>query len=62
MRVGDGLDRVVEALAVLSAVAEDLVVLQPADHVLHSCTHDRLEALSGTDSNAFSTGPAPSTA
>lgn len=34
MHVGDGLDRVVEAVAVLSAVAEDLVVLQSADRML----------------------------
>jgi len=34
--VGDGLDRVMEAVAVLSAVAEDLVVLQAADDVFHA--------------------------
>ena len=39
MHVGDGLDRVVEAVAALSAVAEDLVVLHPTDHMLHPRTH-----------------------
>lgn len=34
MHAGDGLDGVVEAVAALPAVAEDLVVLHPADHVL----------------------------
>jgi hypothetical protein len=37
--VGDGLDGVVEAVAVRSAVAEDLVVPRAADHMLHSGTH-----------------------
>lgn len=36
MHLGDGLDFVMEAVAVLPAVGEDLVVLHPADHVLHS--------------------------
>lgn len=39
MHVGDGLDRVMEAVAALPAVAEDLVVLHAADHVLHPRTH-----------------------
>lgn len=39
MQVGDGLDRVVEAVAALPAVAEDLAVLHPADHMLHPGTH-----------------------
>ncbi|MFF8524681.1 hypothetical protein ACF05X_21460, partial [Streptomyces werraensis] len=37
--MGDGLDGVVEAVAVRSAVAEDLVVPRAADHMLHSGTH-----------------------
>lgn len=36
MHVGDGPDGVVEALAALPAVTEDLVVLHAADHMLHS--------------------------
>lgn len=32
--MGDGLDRVVEAVAVLAAVAKNLVALQTADRVL----------------------------
>jgi hypothetical protein len=35
--VRDGLDRVVKAVAALSAVAEDLVGLQSADRMLDSC-------------------------
>lgn len=34
----DGLDRVVKAVAALSAVAEDLVVLQSPDRMLDPCT------------------------
>lgn len=34
MHVGDGLDRVVEAVAALSAVAEDLVVLHAGEGML----------------------------
>lgn len=36
--MGDSVDRMVETVAVLSAVAEDLVVLQSADRVLDACT------------------------
>lgn len=36
MHVGDSLDRVMEAVAALPAVAEDLVVLHPADDVFHA--------------------------
>ncbi len=36
--MGDGLHRVVEAVAVLSAVAEDLVVLQSPDRMLDTGT------------------------
>jgi hypothetical protein len=34
--VGDGLDGVMEAVAALATVAEDLVVLQAADDVFHA--------------------------
>ena len=34
VHVRDGSDRMVEAVAVLPAVAQDLVVLQPADRML----------------------------
>jgi hypothetical protein len=46
VHVGDGLDGVVEAVAVLPAVAEDLVVLHPSDHVLHAGADLRWAALS----------------
>ncbi|GGV12536.1 hypothetical protein GCM10010260_59100 [Streptomyces filipinensis] len=36
MHGGDGLDRVVEAVAALPAVAEDPVVVHPTDHVIHA--------------------------
>lgn len=39
MHVGDSLDGVVETVAALSAVAKDLVVLHPADHMLYPGTH-----------------------
>ena len=39
VHVRDSLNGVVEAVTVLSAVAEDLVVLHPADHMLHPGTH-----------------------
>lgn len=39
MHVGDGLDRVVETVAAPAAVAEDLVVLQPADDMFHADTN-----------------------
>ncbi|GAA3581351.1 hypothetical protein GCM10022295_73220 [Streptomyces osmaniensis] len=39
MHVGDGLDGVVEPVAALSAVAEDLVVLHASDHMLDPRTY-----------------------
>jgi hypothetical protein len=48
VHVGDGLDGVVEAIAVLLAVAEALVVVHPADHVLHSGPHRAVAALSAS--------------
>lgn len=38
VHVGDGLDRVMETIAPLAAVAQELVVLQPADDVFHPGT------------------------
>jgi hypothetical protein len=37
VHAGHGLDRVVKAVAVLPAVAEDLVVLHPGEDVLDAC-------------------------
>lgn len=40
MHVGDDLDPVVEAVTVLSAVAEDLAVLHPGEDVLDTGTDE----------------------
>lgn len=38
MHAGHSLDRVVEAVAALPAVAKDLVALHPGEDVLNACT------------------------
>jgi hypothetical protein len=54
---GDGLDRVMEPASALSAVAEDLVDLHPADHMFHPGTSPVSGPRAAGRTTATGTGP-----